>query len=103
MYRKSLSAFIVYSVPTGASAPSRRKGFYFAPPHGILSMKSGLYGGPSMSEQERRELKNALASTRMEGFPVTEQTERDCVRLLSGEICTADLVKEILNRPKKAV
>jgi hypothetical protein len=39
----------------------------------------------------------------MEDFPVTEQTERDCVRQLNGEICIADLVKEILNRPKKAV
>ena len=39
-----------------------------------------------MSEQERRELNNALASTRMEGFQVTEQTERDCVCLLRGEV-----------------
>lgn len=30
-----------------------------------------------MSGQERRELNNALASTRMEGFTVTEQTELD--------------------------
>lgn len=56
-----------------------------------------------MSEQEYRELNNALASTRMEGFLVTEQTKRDCVRLLSGEISVADLVKEILDRPAKAV
>ncbi len=55
-----------------------------------------------MSEQERRELHNALASTRMEGFEVTEQTEQDCVRLLSGEISVADLVKEIMSRPAKA-
>ena len=56
-----------------------------------------------MSEQERRELNNALASTRMEGFQVTEQTERDCIRLLRGEVSVADLVREILNRPAKAV
>lgn len=56
-----------------------------------------------MSEQEHRELHSALASTRMEGFEVTEQTERDCVRLLSGEISVADMVKEILSRPAKAV
>lgn len=56
-----------------------------------------------MSEQEYRELHNALASTRMEGFEVTEQTERDCARLLSGEISVADLVKEIMSRPAKAV
>lgn len=62
-----------------------------------------LVGGNCMSEQEHRELHNALASTRMEGFEVTEQTERDCVRLLSGEISVADLVKEIISRPVKAV
>ncbi len=56
-----------------------------------------------MSEQERRELNNALASTRMEGFTVTEQTERDCIRLLSGEVSVVNLVREILNRPSKAV
>lgn len=56
-----------------------------------------------MSEKERRELDNALASTRMEGFAVTKQTERDCIRLLSGEISVADMVKEILSRPAKAV
>ena len=48
-------------------------------------------------------LRNALASTRMEGFRVTEQTERDCVRLMSGEISVLDLVSEILARPVKAV
>lgn len=56
-----------------------------------------------MSDQERIELHNALASTRMEGFEVTEQTERDCARLLSGEISVEDLVKEIMSRPTKAV
>lgn len=56
-----------------------------------------------MSEQERRELNNALASTRMEGFQVTEQTEQDCIRLLRGEVSVADLVREILNYPAKAV
>lgn len=30
-----------------------------------------------MGEKERRELNNAWASTRMEGFRVTEQTEQD--------------------------
>lgn len=56
-----------------------------------------------MSEQDRRELNNALASTRMEGFEMTEQTERDCIRLLSGEVSVVDLVREILSRPTKAV
>ena len=56
-----------------------------------------------MSEKEHRELKNALASTRMEGFEVTEQTERDCIRLMSGKISVSYLVKEIISRPSKAV
>lgn len=56
-----------------------------------------------MGEKERRELNNALASTRMEGFQVTDQTEQDCIRLLRGEVSVADLVREILNRPAKAV
>lgn len=56
-----------------------------------------------MSGQERRELNNALASTRMEGFTVTEQTERDGIRLLSGEVSVVNLVREILSRPSKTV
>ena len=56
-----------------------------------------------MSKREYEALCSALASTRMEGFNVTEQTEKDCVRLMSGEISVADLVKEILARPAKAV
>lgn len=54
-----------------------------------------------MSEREYEALHSALASTRMEGFDVTEQTEKDCVRLLNEEISIADLVKEIMARPVK--
>ena len=56
-----------------------------------------------MSEREYDALRNALASTRMEGFEVTKQTEADCVRLMSGKISVADLVKEIMSRPQKAM
>ena len=56
-----------------------------------------------MSEREYEALRSALASARMEGFRVTEQTERDCIRLMSGELSVADLVKEVLSRPVKAV
>ena len=56
-----------------------------------------------MSERKYEALRSALASTRMEGFRVTEQTEKDCIRLMSGEVSVADLVKEILARPAKAV
>ena len=51
-----------------------------------------------MSKSECRELKNALASTRMEGYEVTKQTEQDCVRLMRGEISVNDLVREIMSR-----
>ena len=54
-----------------------------------------------MSEREYEALRSALASTRMEGFDVTEQTEKDCVRLMSDEMSVADMVKEILSRPVK--
>ena len=51
-----------------------------------------------MTEWEYKNLRSALASTRMEGFNVTEQTERDCIRLLTGEISIDELVAEILAR-----
>jgi len=51
-----------------------------------------------MSGREYEALRSALASTRMEGFDVTEQTEKDCVRLMSGEISVEDMVNEILSR-----
>ena len=56
-----------------------------------------------MSEKEYDSLQNALFSVRMEGFPVTEQTEQDCIRLMSGDISVADLVNEILARPTAGV
>ena len=70
-----------------------------------VSCSDGLFvfGGVCMSEREYEALRSALASTRMEGFDVTEQTEKDCVRLMSGEVSVADLVKEFLARPAKAV
>lgn len=52
-----------------------------------------------MSEREYESLRSALASVRMEGFHVNEQTEKDCVRLMRGEVSVSDIVKEILRRP----
>lgn len=50
-----------------------------------------------MSEREYEVLRSvALASARMEGFPVTEKTERDCKRLLDKEISVEDLLKGIM-------
>ena len=56
-----------------------------------------------MSEREYKVLRRALASTRMEGFKVTKQTEKDCIRLMSGNVSVADLVKEIMERPAEVV
>ena len=52
-----------------------------------------------LSERERQGLRNALASTRMEGFEVTEQMVKDCVRLMRGEEAVEEIIEEILNRP----
>lgn len=43
----------------------------------------------------------AFASARMEGFTVTEQTKRDCERLLDGKVSATELVREIIARAKK--
>ena len=51
-----------------------------------------------MSEREYQALQSGLASARMEGLTVTAQTERDCARLLSGQVSTEELVREILSR-----
>ena len=51
-----------------------------------------------MSEKEYMALRNALASTQMEGYEITKQTEQDCMRLLKGEISVAALVHEIMAR-----
>ena len=42
----------------------------------------------------------AVESARLEGLPVSKQTERDCVSYLEGRIDTATLVQEILNRQR---
>ena len=44
-------------------------------------------------------LENSLASAKIEGFSVSEQTVQDCIRLLNGEISVAELVNEVLLRP----
>lgn len=56
-----------------------------------------------MDERDHEAPRSALASTRMEGFEITKQTELDCIRLINGEVSVADLVKEIMVRPAKAV
>lgn len=47
-------------------------------------------------------LENALASSRIEGYEVTDQTRRDCLRLMEGKVDARTLAAEILaRRPKK--
>ena len=46
-------------------------------------------------------LDSALASTKMEGFNVTEQTRKDCLRLLEGSVSVSELVREIIARKSK--
>ena len=55
-----------------------------------------------MSDREYDALRSALASTRMEGFEVTVQMVRDCVRLMCGEVSVEDVVAEIVKRPEAA-
>lgn len=54
-----------------------------------------------MTERGYEALKSALVSVRMEGFEVTEDMEKDCIRLMNGEISVAELVEEIKNRAEK--
>ena len=51
-----------------------------------------------MRASEHEALHCALASTRIEGLPVTEQTRKDCERLLDGKVSIEDLAQEILER-----
>lgn len=60
-------------------------------------------GGVILNEKEYEALRSALASTRMEGFDVDGQTEKDCIRLMKGEVSVAELVAEITARAGKAV
>lgn len=51
-----------------------------------------------------RAVRDALASARIEGLEVieqTEQTERDVARILSGEATAEEVAREILRRPDR--
>ena len=43
-----------------------------------------------MTTKREQAMRNAVASARMEGLPVSKQTERDCVRYLEGDPCAGD-------------
>lgn len=53
---------------------------------------------PSITREQA--LENALASSRIEGFPVTEQTRWDGRRFMEGEVDARTLAAEILERRK---
>lgn len=53
---------------------------------------------PSITREQT--LENALASSSIEGFPVTEQTRMDCRRFMEGEADARTLAAEILERRK---
>lgn len=46
-------------------------------------------------------LESSLASNKMEGFEITEQTRQDCLRLLDGRVSVPELVREIIARKLK--
>lgn len=56
-----------------------------------------------MNRQEYEALRSALASARMEGLQISEQTKMDCLRLINGEISATDIVQEILTRPSQGL
>ena len=43
-------------------------------------------------------LKNALASSEMEGFSVSPEVVRNCCRLFNGEVDVDTLIKELLEQ-----
>ena len=57
--------------------------------------KGGFVYGTNTREQA---LENALASSRIEGYEVTEQTRADCRRLMDGKVDARTLAAEILAR-----
>ena len=59
--------------------------------------KAVLYMAPITRDQA---LENALASSRIEGYEVTEQTRADCRRLMDGKVDARTLAAEILARRK---
>ena len=46
-------------------------------------------------------LEEALASARIEGFEITDQTRRDCLRFMEGKVDARTLAAEIMARSQK--
>lgn len=43
-------------------------------------------------------LENCLASSRMEGYQITDDIKKNCERLIKGEVTIAQLVEEIKDK-----
>ena len=54
-----------------------------------------------MTTKREQAMRNAVASARMEGLPVSKQTEQDCLRYLEGRVDAAALVREVLQRQRQ--
>lgn len=46
-----------------------------------------------------RALENSLASSRMEGYKITDDIRNTCEKLIKGEISISQVVEDIMNRP----
>ena len=46
-----------------------------------------------------RALENSLASSRIEGYMITDYVRKNCEKLIKGEISISQVVEEVLNRP----
>jgi len=55
-----------------------------------------------MTAKREQAMRNAFASSRMEGLPVSGQTEKECLRYLEGHIDAKTLVQEILKKQRTA-
>ena len=46
-----------------------------------------------------RALENSLASSRMEGYQITDEIRKKCEKLIKGEISISQVVEDVLNKP----
>ena len=49
-----------------------------------------------MDKKIEKSLKSAFASAKMEGFIITPKVERNCIRILSGELSIADYISQAI-------
>lgn len=54
-----------------------------------------------MVSKREQALRNALASARMEGLPVSVRTQQECNRFLDGKMDAVTFVQEILKQQRE--